>query len=134
MRAPCYSQGQLRFGWALLLTLSLVWAQCLGPAHRLAHAPQGVASSVAAKQFAGAQMADGTRASASSFDGVFTGHGDQSPSCKLFDQLTHADALSAIPPAIVQPTPAAFTPSTPAPAWREASALPHCARGPPQHT
>lgn len=75
----------------LLLVVALLWAQLLGLAHRVLHAPQAGAVSVAAPAAQGhAAHAPGLLAH------LLAPAGDESD-CRLYDQFGHADALPAVP-------------------------------------
>ena len=69
------------------LALALLVAPALGHMHRIVHGPQTHTphAQVHAQQAQGRCVAD-----------LFAAHGDDS-SCRLFDQLTHSDALPAMP-------------------------------------
>ena len=69
------------------LALALLVAPALGHMHRIVHGPQTHTphAQVHAPQMQGHGVAD-----------LFAVHGDDS-SCRLFDQLTHSDALPAMP-------------------------------------
>ncbi|RYY93067.1 MAG: hypothetical protein EOO24_27610 [Comamonadaceae bacterium] len=77
-----------RLRLVLLLLPALVLAQWLGLVHGIKHVRLAVPAAVAA---AAAPQA----ASASGLDGLFSGH--EGVTCRLLDQLGHADALPCVP-------------------------------------
>ena len=120
-----------RRAWAqvplLLLAGALLWAQALGLAHRVVHGPQlaGVhAHAPAAARASGAVRADGFLAQ------LFAGHQADSD-CRVFEQLSQADALPAVPllalPAVAPLPPLAVAASH----WFMLLVPPFQARGPP---
>ena len=105
----------------LWLVVALLWAQCLGLAHRTLHSPHPGAASVAVHLDHG--HAPGLWAHLLSSDG--------DADCRLYDQLGQADALPALPGLpLALPAPVAMVAAVvarlglPAPASFEA-------RGPP---
>lgn len=104
---------------AALLTLALLAAQALGLSHRVAHGlPHAVLSGVVAP-------AEGQGPA------LFDAHESGGVECRLLDQATHADALTAAPsPALPPRVPAPLPVGAGAyPAVRAAHA--YLARGPP---
>ena len=82
-------------GPVLLLACALLWAQALGLAHRMVHGPQlsslhALAPATAPASAAGGVVADGFLAQ------LFAGHQADSD-CRVFEQLSHADTLPAVP-------------------------------------
>lgn len=118
------------FSPVLLLACALLWAQALGLAHRIVHGPQ-LASLHAVSQAAtaevsaaGAVVADGFLAQ------LFAGHQADSD-CRVFEQLSHADTLPAVP-LLALPALAPLPPVAVAAAGRFICLrLPFQARGPP---
>lgn len=95
----------------MVAAIALVLAQWLGLVHRVVH--------------------DQAHSSQHRLGALFDGHGANGADCHLFDQLTHADALGAMPsvlPAV--PLPAAL--SSVHASWQlAAQAVGSLARGPP---
>ncbi len=83
---------------AVLLAVALLWAQALGLAHRVQHAP-------------------GTPAAAETgHDDALHDHAPQSGECRLFDQLAAGDAApAAVAPVVAAPPPAPVPAVQPAP-------------------
>jgi hypothetical protein len=110
--------------------LALLLAQTLGVLHRYTHGPQGVATSgVAAHSHDPADPSHARHDHDDSSDAapgghalvgaLFDSHEDESSECKLYDQLTHGDALwSAV---------AAFTSTPPKPGHVPVAAPAACA-------
>lgn len=101
-------------GFAALLAFALLWAQALGLAHRVLHAP-GVPLAIASA----AGHDDGLR------------HAPQSAECRLYDHLAAGDAVAvATPVDVVASLPAAAQAEPPA---RQAGSSPpgYRARAPP---
>lgn len=120
--------------WALspvlLLACALLLAQALGLAHRIVHGPQlgglPAVSQPAAVNAAGtgAGVADGF------FAQLFAAHQADSD-CRVFEQLSHADTLPAVP-LLALPALAPLPPLAAAAAGRFICLLlPFQARGPP---
>lgn len=86
--------------WALspvlVLACALLWAQALGLAHRIVHGPQ-LTSLHAVSQPAGAYASGAGGVVADGFLAqLFAGHQGDSD-CRVFEQLSHADALHGVP-------------------------------------
>jgi hypothetical protein len=108
-----------RSTWLAVLVAAVLLAQMLGLVHRVAHGA-----------FAGA----GTAATAVAHDHVaeslFGGHDDDA-SCRLYDQLMHADLAFGSPPGLALQAHGAAG-LRPHPAWQlAAQAAGYLARGPP---
>lgn len=108
------AMARRRLAW--LLAGALLLAQALGLAHRVLHAP-------------GAALAASVAQAAA--PGLFTDHAADSPECRLFDALAHADAASSAG----APTPAGAPPAWSAPAnapeRTRAGCAAYLARAPP---
>lgn len=111
---------------ALLLVLALLWAQLLGLAHRVWHAPQASAAVAIQETVHGPiqQAPAGLLAH-------LLGSGQSDPDCRVFDQLAHADSLPTVPALALAALPPIFL--APAPYLRLALAAgaPFAARAPP---
>lgn len=120
--------------WALspvlVLACALLLAQALGLAHRIVHGPQ-LSSLQAVSQAATAEVPAASAVVADGFlTQLFAGHQGEAD-CRVFEQLSHADTLPAVPllalPALVPLPPVAL-----AVAGRFIRLiLPFQARGPP---
>jgi len=75
------------------LVLALLVAPALGHMHRIVHGPQAQTQTSQARVHAPHAQ---PQAQAHGVADLFAVHGDDS-SCRLFDQLTHSDALPAMP-------------------------------------
>lgn len=82
---------RFRSPWLWWLALALLLAPALGHMHRIVHGPQ--AHTPQARVLAAAPS---HAAHAHGVADLFAVHDDDS-SCRLFDQLTHSDALPALP-------------------------------------
>jgi hypothetical protein len=114
--SPLQTVRRMRRHWLPLVLGALLFAQMLGLVHRIAH-PSNAAAAVLA-------------APADDVQALFDGHDDTS-TCRLYDQLMHADlAVDAPQVCVVAPhTPLAC--ATP-PGWQlAAQAAGFLARGPP---
>ena len=108
----------MRRFWSWVLACALLAAHTLGAVHGVAHARAGGPTASATKSFAAAPLS-----------GLFKTHDDGS-GCRLFDQLSHGDAVPTTV-AILAPVPLASCAGPVAAAVATASA-PHVrARGPP---
>jgi ABC-type Zn2+ transport system substrate-binding protein/surface adhesin len=122
-------------GWAA--ALALLFAQALGLAHAVAHAP---AHETVQSKLARALQADcDEHAHAHEHEhahehdhNVFDAHHEEgSPNCLLFDQLAHADGLTDIGVATSFAAPDASFSDAPTPPRRERCGCGYHARGPP---
>lgn len=87
-RKPNYLTGRLQGAWVVLLVLALLWAQTLGLAHRVWHAPE----------LSQAQPLKSTVSSATLKAGVldhFLSGSQGDPSCQILDQLGLGESLAA---------------------------------------
>ena len=115
VRRPAFTPTCLR---AWLLALVLVASQAAGLAHRIVHAPGGLAGKTAVAKTAGLWSAS---------------HELGSADCRLIDQLAHADVLCAAPPAALPVLPPADTAPAPfTPPLLAVTATAYQARAPPQ--
>jgi hypothetical protein len=105
--------------------VALALAQTLGALHAIVHAPRLASTGpVGVQERAVAPRSDW-------LGDLFAGHGHADHACELYDQLSHADLMPAVLPALpaVLPPVAADTVHV---AWRLASqAAGFLARGPP---
>jgi hypothetical protein len=102
-------------GFAALLVLALLWAQGLGLAHRVLHAP-GAPAAVA---------------SAAEHDDALHHHAPQSAECRLYDQLAAGDAVAAAALVAVAALPPAAPRALPAAPQAGTLTLGYRARAPP---
>lgn len=75
-----------------LVVLSLLWAQCLGQWHGVVHDGHGQTSVAHERQAVGADRP----VAASEIARLFSSHEDAAD-CLFFDQLSHSDAIAALP-------------------------------------
>lgn len=93
----------LRRGWLLLLVAALLWAPLLGQLHRgshgLSHAghPPHAAADVGAHDRAHAAVDAHDHAAGSAWSAFLFNHDDGGEGCRLYDQLSCADALGTLP-------------------------------------
>ena len=127
------TQRTLRRHWALgpvlVLACALLWAQALGLAHRIVHGPQ-LGGLAAVSQTATAASEGVARLEQGFWAQLLAGHQGESD-CRVFEQLSHADALPALP-LLALPVLAPLPPLVVAVAGlRPGPSLPFQARGPP---
>jgi len=82
--------------WLWCLALALVLAPTLGHLHRTVHGPHTELAHEWAAGQAHADHDDHAGHDHGWIAGLFTAHDDDS-TCRLFDQLTHSDALASLP-------------------------------------
>lgn len=116
---------------AWLLALVLVASQAAGLAHRIVHAPGGLAGNSAIVKTSGLPSA--SQAAAKTAGLWSSSHEQGSAECRLIDQLAHADVLCAAPLGVL-PTlpPAATAPTQHTTPLLAATAAAYQARAPPQ--
>lgn len=111
----------------LLLALALLWAQLLGQAHRVLHAPLARAATTVLHSPGGTGHDHGHDL----LSHLQSSGSDAGSDCRLYDQLGQADALSAVPAlALAQAAPAWFCRAM-RPRLRPAAGSPFEARAPP---
>jgi hypothetical protein len=125
-----------RLALAVAVAIALVLAQWLGMVHQVVHHGASRAGghfgervSVHAGEHPRAHDVGRTRDHR--FGGVFDGHDDGGTHCHLYDQLAHADALSAMPCDVPDVTPPHAAPAVHASWQLAAEAAGALARGPP---
>ncbi len=81
--------------WAGLLVLALLWTQSLGLWHRLVHFDTGQTAKLALVQAAASDAPPALSAPYSPSGKLFSNH-QTDTDCQLFDQLSHADGVTAL--------------------------------------
>jgi hypothetical protein len=119
--------------WAALLAVALLWSQGVGLLHGVVHAPH-VAPALAAQPMAAGDvpvvMPSEVRAG---IERLFGAHGEHTPACHLYDQLTHAQALPSAIPVLVAVVRGEASPPIGAEQAHAVAPAPFLARAPPAH-
>lgn len=114
----------------LLLACALLWAQALGLAHGIVHGPQLGSGHGVAQPAAALASDEGGTVVESFWTRLLAAHQADSD-CRVFEQLSHADAMPGVPP-LALPALAPLSPviAVAAPLLISLT-LPFQARGPP---
>jgi hypothetical protein len=121
-----------RLAATALVAFALLWAQTLGLLHGIVHAPHSAATA-AVQAIADSGAAVAPPEVRAGIDRLFGEHGEHTPACHLYDQLTHAQAMASAVAAFVVTAHCDAPPPVRPARVRAAAPVPFLARAPPAH-